>query len=70
MLPGMLCRSAQRKRYQRQMRHANEVMDRLRREDPAAWHEYLSELRTFDTGTAVDGLCGAAADWPEYNGAA
>ena len=51
------------------MRRANEVMDRMQREDSAAWHEYVSELHAFEAGTARDGLTEAAADWPEYNDA-
>lgn len=54
-------------RYQRDMRRANEVMDRMRRDDPAAWQEYLSELTDFEAGTIGDGLLAAASDWPEYN---
>jgi hypothetical protein len=59
---------AVRERYQRDMRRANEVMDRMRRDDPEAWRDYASELRAFATGTARDGLTAAASDWPEYNG--
>jgi hypothetical protein len=66
-LGDLVRRLAEREQYQREMRRANEVMDRMRREDPAAWEEYLSELRTIDRGTASDGLTTAAADWPEYN---
>jgi hypothetical protein len=66
-LGDLLGRLAERERYQREMRRANEVMDRMRREDPAAWQEYLSELRAFEAGTISDGLTSAASDWPEYN---
>ncbi len=69
-LGDLLARLAERERYQREMRRANEVMDRMQREDPAAWQEYLSELHEFAAGTADDGLTAAAADWPEYNGPA
>jgi hypothetical protein len=55
MLPGMLCRLARRRRYQCEMRHAYKLMDRPRRRDPAAWQEYLSELRAFGDGTADAG---------------
>jgi hypothetical protein len=61
---------ADRERYQREMRRANELMDQMRREDPAAWQEYVTELRTFEDGTAGDGLTAAEAGWPEYNDAA
>jgi len=67
-LGDLLGRLADRERYQREMRRANEVMDRMRHEDPAGWQEYLSELHTFEAGTAGDGLAPAGADWPEYNG--
>lgn len=68
-LGDLLARLAEREQYQREMRHANEVMERMQREDPAAWREYVSELRTFEAGTAGDGLGDAAAEWPEYNDA-
>ncbi len=66
-LGDLLGRLAEREQYQREMRRANEAMDRMRREDPAAWQDYLSELHAFEAGTAPDGLTAAAADWPEYN---
>jgi len=68
-LGDLLSRLAEREQYQRDMRRANEVMDRMRREDPAAWQEYLSELHAFEAGTTRDGLTAAASDWPEYNDA-
>jgi hypothetical protein len=49
------------------MRRANEVMDRMQREDRAGWQDYGSGLRAFEAGTASDGLATAASDWPEYN---
>lgn len=66
-LGDLLARLAEREQYQREMRRANEVMDRMEREDPKAWQEYMSELRGFEDGTARDGLSDAAAEWPEYN---
>lgn len=66
-LGDLLGRLAEREHFQREMRRANEVMDRMRREDPAAWQEYVSELQGFETGTARDGLSAAVTDWPEYN---
>jgi hypothetical protein len=66
-LGDLLSRLAEREQYQRDMRRANEVMDRILREDAAAWQEYVSELRAFEAGTASDGLTAAASDWPEYN---
>jgi hypothetical protein len=68
-LGDLLSGLAEREQYQREMRRANEVMDRMRREDPVAWEEYVSELRAFEAGTARDGLTAAASDWPEYNDA-
>jgi len=64
-MPGLW--AADRANYQREMRRADEVMAGIQREDPAAWQEYLSELSTFEIGTAGDGLSEAVADWPEYN---
>jgi hypothetical protein len=66
-LGDLLARLAEREQYQREMRHANEVMERMQREDPQAWRDYLSELREFEDGTARDGLSDAATEWPEYN---
>ena len=68
-LGDLLSRLAEREQYQREMRRANELMDRMRREDPGAWQEYLSELHAFEAGAARDGLATAAVDWPEYNDA-
>ena len=68
-LGDLLSRLAEREQYQRDMRRANEVMDRMRSEDAAGWQEYLSELHTFEAGTSRDGLTAAASDWPEYNDA-
>jgi hypothetical protein len=68
-LGDLLSRLADREQYQRDMRRANEVMDRMQREDPAAWQEYVSELHAFEVGTARDGLTVAASDWPEHNDA-
>ena len=66
-LGDLLSRLAEREQYQREMRRANEVMDRMRREDSVAWRQYLSELHDIDAGTARDGLTAAESDWPEYN---
>jgi hypothetical protein len=68
-LGDLLSRLAEREQYQRDMRRANEVMDRMQREDPAAWQEYVTELRTFEAGAARDGLTAAGSEWPEYNDA-
>jgi hypothetical protein len=42
-----------------------ESYERLRREDPDGWAEYLTELRTWESANADPG--NAAAEWPEYN---
>jgi hypothetical protein len=68
-LGDLLNRLAEREQYQRDMRRANEVMDRMQHEDPAAWQEYVADLSAFEAGTARDGLAAAASDWPEYNDA-
>lgn len=65
----LLSRLAEREQYRRDMQRANEVMDRMQREDPAAWQEYVSELSGFEAGTARDGLTATASDWPESNDA-
>lgn len=61
-LGDLLNQLAEREQYQREMRRANEVMDRMQREDPAAWQEYLDELSSFEAGTARDGLTAASSD--------
>jgi hypothetical protein len=66
-LGDLLARLAEREQYQREMRRTNEVMERMQREDPQAWQDYLSELRGFEGGTARDGLSDAPTEWPEYN---
>ena len=66
-LGDLLDRMAEREQYQRDMRRANDVMDQMQHDDPEAWREYLSELRSFEDGTIRDGLTEAASDWPEYN---
>lgn len=66
-LGDLLARLAEREQYQREMRHANEIMERMQRDDPQAWQEYLSELRGFEVGTTRDGLSDATAEWPGYN---
>ncbi|MGH9294299.1 MAG: hypothetical protein ACRD0B_03115 [Acidimicrobiales bacterium] len=38
--------------------------DRLRREDPAAWHEYLGELERPSSGEPDTS---AVKEWPEHN---
>ncbi|HEY2764794.1 MAG TPA: hypothetical protein VGJ13_12405 [Pseudonocardiaceae bacterium] len=40
--------------------------ERMRREDPDGWAEYLSELTEWDAGTAAADRT-AAEEWPEYN---
>lgn len=66
-LGDLLAGLAEREQYQREMRRANEVMERMQRADPQAWQGYLSELRGFERGTARDGLPDAEAEWPEYS---
>jgi hypothetical protein len=66
-LGDLLGSLAERERYQREMRRANDLMDTMRREDTAAWQEYQSELDAFDVGTARDGIAAGVAEWPEYN---
>jgi hypothetical protein len=66
-LGDLLARLAEREQYQREMRRANQVMERMEREDPQAWQDYLSELRGFEGGTMRDGLSDATAEWPQYN---
>src|ERR1700733_6612916 len=66
-LGDLLARLVEREQYQREMRHANVLMERMEREEPRAWQDYLSELRGFEDGTIRDGLSDATAEWAEYN---
>lgn len=40
--------------------------ERLQREDPEGWQDYLAELAELDH-LAGDGLADAREDWPEFN---
>lgn len=66
-LGDLLERLAEREQYQREMRRANELMERMEQTDPDAWREYLDELHAFERGTIADGLGDAASEWPEFN---
>jgi hypothetical protein len=66
-LGDLLERLAERERYQREMRRANELMERMAHAEQDAWREYLDELHDFEHGTAADGLGDAATEWPEFN---
>ena len=48
------------------MRQATLDYERLARDDPEGFAEYLAEGRLWDT-TAGDGLGDARAEFPEYN---
>lgn len=48
------------------MRQATVSLERLAREDPAAFAEYLAEGRQWDAASG-DGLGAAAAEFPEFN---
>lgn len=39
--------------------------ERLRREDPSGWADYIAELEAWDSVTSE--LGDAADEWPEYN---
>jgi len=41
------------------------AIERLQRDDPAGWQEYLAELAAWDA-TATD-LSNAVQEWPEFN---
>jgi hypothetical protein len=66
-LGDLLARLAEREQYQREMRRANEVMERMQREAPEAWNDYMTGLQAFEAGSMTDGLGDTAAEWPEYN---
>jgi antitoxin MazE7 len=55
---------AQRLETDQRWQEIGESIDRLQRDDPAGWQEYLAELAAWDaTGTDV-GI--AAQEWPEF----
>lgn len=66
-LGELLVRLAEREQYQREMRRAREIMERMQRTGPQEWGSYRQELHGFEQGAAADGLPDAAAEWPEYN---
>jgi hypothetical protein len=65
-LGDLLERLAEREQYQREMRRANELMERMEHAEPDAWREYLDELHAFEQGTAADGVGDPATEWPEF----
>jgi hypothetical protein len=66
-LGDLLNQLAEREQYQREMRRADDAMERMRREDAVAWAQYLSELHTFDAGTTRDRLTAPGPGRPECN---
>jgi hypothetical protein len=57
---------ARRLEREEAMRQATESYERLAREDPKAFTEYLAERRHWDD-LAADGLPDAREEFPEYN---
>jgi hypothetical protein len=63
MLPGMARTPSRAEQRWLQIEAAYE---RLQRDDPAGWAEYLAELAEWEAGTG--GADSAATqEWPEYN---
>ena len=63
---ALLEAAAQRLEREEAMRQAKESYERLAREDPESFAEYLAEGRAWDALTA-DGLDSAQSEFPEYN---
>lgn len=59
-------RGSSRSEREEAMRQATASYERLAREDPASFEEYLAEGREWDALTA-DGLTGSRAEFPELN---
>jgi hypothetical protein len=57
---------ARRLEREEAMRQATESYERLARDDPKAYTEYLAEGRHWDD-LAADGLPDASEEFPEYN---
>jgi hypothetical protein len=63
---ALLEAAAERLEREEAMRQATESFERLAREDPDSFAEYLAEGREWDA-LASDGLGSARAEFPEYN---
>lgn len=62
---ALLSSIADKLEYEQEWTEIEESYARLRREDPAAWQDYLRELTEWDAGGEPDTT--AAEEWPEYN---
>jgi hypothetical protein len=51
-LGDLLARLADREHYQREMGRANDVMERMEREDPQGWREYFPGRPTTNCATS------------------
>jgi hypothetical protein len=63
---ALLEETAQRLEREEAMRQATASYERLAREDPAAFADYLAEGRAWDA-LADDGMGDASAEFPEFN---
>jgi hypothetical protein len=63
---ALLEEAAQRLEREEAMRQATASYERLAREDPAGFADYLAEGRAWDA-LAGDGLNDARDEFPEYN---
>lgn len=65
-LGALLSQCARRLEVEERWAEINAAYERLQREDPAGWAEYLNELAEWETGTTGPDPT-AAEEWPEYN---
>lgn len=63
---ALLSEVAGRLEHEQRWSEIEVAYQRMQREDPAGWAEYLGELAEWEVGTAVTDTA-AAEEWPEYN---
>jgi hypothetical protein len=61
----LLATVADRLEAEQEWMEIEEAYARLKREDPAAWQDYLRELTEWEASMEPDRS--AAQEWPEYN---
>lgn len=65
-MASLLSELAERLETEQHWLEIEAAYERLRRDDPAGWAEYLGELAEWQAGTAGSDAT-AAEEWPEYN---
>ncbi|MCA1706680.1 MAG: hypothetical protein LC808_26805 [Actinobacteria bacterium] len=63
---ALLSEVAERLETEQRWSDIEAAYERMQREDPEGWNQYLGELAEWEAGTAVADTA-AAQEWPEYN---